>query len=336
VHGTDIRAQDIGDPTSICPWSNSHYGINMYKPGAQAYYDDWIALLASYDVDFIKADDMVPHPREIKAVIDAIAKTGRPIVLSLSPGDVWKDEHLDAYRLAGMVRITRDIHDRPGDIDAGFDNWLRFSQLIEDPASPGVWPDLDMIPFGRIWIGMSDGGARRGRGRAGTGPASRAANSPTAQVVAPVATQPGRASRYTAAEKRTFITQRAMAASPLFISGSLLHMEPEEVRLLTDPQMIACNQNGVVGRRVWAADGIEVWRTPRRDQENEGWIGVFNRNAQARPLELSVQQLGLESNTTYSLRDIWQSREAALVNGAIEVNISGNDVCFLKYEPAGR
>ena len=59
----------------------------MSKPGAQDWYDGLIQYFADMDVDFIKYDDIVPHPDEVKAVAKAIAKTQKPIVLSLSPGD---------------------------------------------------------------------------------------------------------------------------------------------------------------------------------------------------------------------------------------------------------
>jgi len=59
----------------------------MDKPGAQEYYNSVVELLASWGVAFFKYDDIVHKPREINAVADAIEKTGRKIVLSISTGD---------------------------------------------------------------------------------------------------------------------------------------------------------------------------------------------------------------------------------------------------------
>ncbi|MFO7616423.1 MAG: hypothetical protein R6V75_04160, partial [Bacteroidales bacterium] len=50
VKGTDLRAQDIADPASICPWNPDMYGVDLSKPGAQAYYDSVFELIASWDV----------------------------------------------------------------------------------------------------------------------------------------------------------------------------------------------------------------------------------------------------------------------------------------------
>ena len=59
------------------------------RPGAQAYYDSIATLYASWGVDLIKVDCISSHPyrgEEIRTLSTALAKTGRPIVLSLSPG----------------------------------------------------------------------------------------------------------------------------------------------------------------------------------------------------------------------------------------------------------
>src|SRR4051812_11347569 len=83
-HAADIAAKDNG-----CRWNPDMWGVDTTKPGAQAYYDSIAELYASWGVDFIKADDMGSHlyqPAEIKALSQAMRKTGREMVLSISPG----------------------------------------------------------------------------------------------------------------------------------------------------------------------------------------------------------------------------------------------------------
>jgi alpha-galactosidase len=58
ILGSRHRAGEIADRVNICPWNADMYGIDMSKPGAQAYYDSVVALYASWGVDFLKADDM--------------------------------------------------------------------------------------------------------------------------------------------------------------------------------------------------------------------------------------------------------------------------------------
>ncbi|GAA3263777.1 hypothetical protein GCM10020258_29520 [Sphingomonas yabuuchiae] len=58
ILGTRYRAADIADTSSICTWNPDMYGVDMTRPGAQAYYDSVFALYASWGVDFVKMDDM--------------------------------------------------------------------------------------------------------------------------------------------------------------------------------------------------------------------------------------------------------------------------------------
>src|SRR6185312_2019507 len=78
VLGTELRARDVADTSSICSWNPDMYGIDMTRPGAQAYYDSIFALYASWGVDFVKIDDLSRpyHLREIEAIRKAIDKTG--------------------------------------------------------------------------------------------------------------------------------------------------------------------------------------------------------------------------------------------------------------------
>ena len=56
------------------------YGVRAGHPGAQAYYDDLIAMYAAWGVDFIKCDDiantnMYPHaPYSGRAEIEYLHK----------------------------------------------------------------------------------------------------------------------------------------------------------------------------------------------------------------------------------------------------------------------
>jgi hypothetical protein len=65
------------------------YGVRAGSPASQAYYDSIFAQWAEWGVDFVKMDDMSsPYfAAEVEMVAKALQKSGRPMVLSLSPGD---------------------------------------------------------------------------------------------------------------------------------------------------------------------------------------------------------------------------------------------------------
>src|ERR1019366_1339149 len=115
VAGSAARAADIADRIHTCEWISDMYGVDMSRPGAQAYYDSAFALIASWGVDFVKVDDIArPYARnepEIEAVRRAIDRSGRAMVLSISPGetDIRAAEHVVGQ--ANMWRISDDFWD---------------------------------------------------------------------------------------------------------------------------------------------------------------------------------------------------------------------------------
>lgn len=156
VLGTRLCAKDIADTSSICGWNPDMYGVDMTRPGAQSYYDSVFALFASWGVDFVKMDDMNrpydAHAAEIEAAHKAIAASGRPMILSLSPGEtpLARAEHVGCH--AQMWRISDDFWDEWPLLEAQFvrlENWSRYS-------GPGGWPDADMLPLGRLALGERD------------------------------------------------------------------------------------------------------------------------------------------------------------------------------------
>jgi len=315
IYGTPYHARDIADTSSVCRWCPYNYGIDMGKPGARAFYDALVGMLAGWGVDLIKADDITGYPDEIAALADAIARCGRSIVLSLSPGGDTDRDQLASYRRANLLRTTRDIWDNRLGLDRAFAAWRAW----QDVGGAGFWPDLDMIPFGHLVVW---------RPRAGAPPAlGDAANAALAGKGYE------RECQLTREQQHTFITMRALAASPLFMGGDLPTTDDFAFALLTDNAMLACNQHGVVGRLVHEAAGIEVWRTPERGASASGWLGVFNRHQEPQTVALTAAQLGVPTGCR-QLHDIWRDRElgAPGPHESLRLDIGPDGVVFCRYE----
>ena len=93
--------------------------------------------------------------------------------------------------------------------------------------------------------------------------------------------------------------------------------------------MLACNQNGVMGKLISEKDGIEVWMVKERDRQ-AGWIGIFNRTTQSQTRMFTKEELGLNMDENYRFLNIWENRKSVNVDKIIE--ISGNGVVFIRYE----
>ncbi len=308
IKGTKYFAKDIADTTDTCSWSPQNYGIDMSKPGAQEYYNSVMELVAGWGVDFVKYDDIVHKPKEINAVADALEKTGRKIVLSISPGDDINPEYYKTYQRAGMIRITRDIWDLREDINITFKRW----EEILPYAHKGFWLDMDMIPFGHIRI-----------------------NYPLTHNKMESTRGYERMDSFNYAQKKTFITQRAMAASPLFMGGALVSSPEIDFELITDADMLACNQNGITGNLVTRINDysvkVDVWKTSRKNSADEGWIGVFNRNEYMELIKIEKAKLGLKPGTSYNLYDIWGKR-IVTDSEVFLFDIPADDVIFIRYK----
>lgn len=311
IKGTRYTARDIADtnPEENCKWCHYCYAVDTSKPGAQEWYDGLIEHIASMGVDMIKYDDIVAHPDEVEAVAKAIAKTGKPILLSLSPGDKVDPEAIDFFKMGNMLRVTPDVWDEQKYIDLCFEAWRKW----QGKEQPGFWIDMDMIPFGQLQLMSppSSDGAKTAMDKGDIALAGKGVN---------------RWSQLSKPQMETFITMRALAASPLMMGGDLPTLDEFSLKLITDPDMLACNQNGVMGSLVDEQDGVEIWRSKKRGFPSAGWVGVFNRSIRVKTVELSAGRLGFKAEESIRLRDVWKARQLKLGES---VEIPANGVIFV-------
>ncbi|WP_167613711.1 glycoside hydrolase family 27 protein [Maribellus sediminis] len=316
IKGTNYHARDIADTTSVCSWKEQNFGIDMSKPGAQEYYNALIDKLASWGVDFIKADDIAPYPKEIMAVVHAIENGGHKIALSLSPGNNRNqyESFLPYFKKTTMHRISGDFWDNQPSIDVGFRVW----KVCTGFEGKGTWMDLDMVPFGRLRI-----------------------NSPDSTIVPDMPEKyRSRVSLLSNDQMKTYITQRALAASPIFIGGDLLTMDDYSYSLLTNKDMLACNQNGVMGLNTFSTDTLDIFLSFDNESPTKGWFGVFNRKKFDVKVTLTKKDIGLieydknygaiENHNDFKLKDIWEGKEYKM-GGAHEFTIPANGVVFMQF-----
>jgi hypothetical protein len=277
VLGTNFRAQDIADTSSICPWNPDMYGVDMRKPGAQAYYDGVFRLYASWGVDFIKMDDMSrpydAHAPEIEAAHLAIQRSGRRMMLSLSPGEtpVHRADHVRRY--AQMWRISDDFWDEWKLLEEQFvrlENW-------NPHRRPGGWPDADMLPLGRLALGE-------------------------------------RNTKFTPDEQRTVMTLWSIARSPLIMGGDLRHLDAPTLALLTNREVIAVNQRSTDNMPVFVEDGMRVW-TARPEGSRDRYLALFNLAGKQRDVGVDLRWLGLSG--AVQTRDLWAGRDLGTMRNRV-------------------
>ena len=164
IAGSTYKAMDAGNSSDTCPWDSHNYGVRGNTAAGQAWYDSIFTQYASWGLDFVKVDDMIGtnyHQTEVDAIRAAIDKSGRLIVLSLSPGPMQTANVADLIANANQWRTVNDFWDTNGlsnltDVFTAAGNWQAQTTLTE-----GHWPDCDMLPLGYVGPRSPVGGANR-------------------------------------------------------------------------------------------------------------------------------------------------------------------------------
>ncbi len=290
ILGTGYHAADIADKKHICFWNGDMYGVDMSKPGAQAYYDSVFAQMAAWDLDFVKVDDLAGHEAEIEAVRRAIDKCGRPIVFSISPGgsSVAHGEFVSTN--ANMWRISGDFWDSWGALYSQFsrmNNWTPF-------RAAGHWPDADMIPFGNVRAWTADGWTH-----------------------------------FTPDEHYTLMSLWCIGRSPLILGGNLPKNDDFTVSLLTNDEVIAVNQNSINNKQLFNTNHHVGWVADVPGSKDK-YVAVFNlspapppgRSRRGNPVEMADQSSGASTVTPTNAVDLAAAAVAAKLPVSIPVSLA--------------
>ena len=312
VAGSAFHAKDVADVADTCPWDDSNYGVRD-TPAGQAYYDAMLAKYARWGVDFLKVDCIADHPykiSEIRQIASAIRKTGRPIVLSLSPGPTQLSHAAEIRRYGQMWRITNDIwdgwsfvHDHPTDtFPSGISNLFERLPLWAGQARDGHWPDADMLPIGTL------------APHPGFGPARR--------------------SRLTMDEQRTLLTLQAIARSPLILGANLTRLDDATRALITNKDVIVVDQdsrdNHPVSRLPKGFDHVRVWVASGR-RDGERYVAIFNLDDKPVSLHAPWGELGLASGS-YDARDLW-SGQPRKTSTRLSLDLPAHGCALLSMRP---
>jgi len=282
IAGSEFRAGDAANSSDTCAWNVDNYGVKANGAG-QSYYDSIAALYAGWGIDFVKIDCIsAPYKAdEIRMFSSALQKTGRPIVLSLSPGPTPLDE-VDALRkYAQMWRISQDVWDhwkdwpKPRDWSQGLLGQFQLTAKWAANVEPGRWPDADMLPLGQL-------GPRPGEGTA-------------------------RKTELTRDEQRTLMTLWSIFRSPLIDGGNLTQTDDWTAALLTNDEVIAVDQHSSGGHAIVNDGNKAIW-VAKPESGGRAYVALFNLDDKPQAIEYPLQALGL-SGTAFAVRDLWERKD---------------------------
>lgn len=292
IAGSQFHASDAAVKSDVCAWNTDNYGLRA-SPAGQAYYDSIGALYASWGVDLVKIDCIsAPYlSDEIRMFSQALRKTGRPIVLSLSPGPTPLDKAAEVRQYANMWRVSGDVWDHwqqiPGQawtqgLLAQFGVAAGWAHYVE----PDHWPDADMLPLGSL-------GPRPGYGKS-------------------------RKTAFTHDEEQTLLTLWSIFRSPLIMGGNLTQMDEWTESLLTNDEVIAVDQQSYGGHPVMNEPGKAAW-IAKANSGKTVYVALFNLSDSPQTIRYPLQPLGL-GLAALSARDLWQRKDLGSVD-ELQVNL---------------
>jgi hypothetical protein len=301
IEASSFHAQDAADPSDVCPWDPTNWGVKNNAAG-QAWYDSLLRQYAAWGIDFLKVDCISSHPYkldEIRMIRRAIDKTGRPIVLSLSPGPTALENGPEVAKLSNMWRIADDhwdLWDSQGkpfpqgtrDQFARLDAWHKY-------ARPGTWPDADMLPIGELRPSPGWGDPR--------------------------------VSRLTPDEVRTELTLWSIARSPMILGGNLTLMDDATLALLTNPFLVAANQSSTESAQLMHEGDLIVWKAKLPG----GRVALALFNTGEAPLKLDRTFASLDpvlGATSWVIDDVW-SQQPVPSGNKIQATIAPHACSFL-------
>lgn len=275
ILGTDKTARDIAKTSSICHWNTDMYGVDPQRQGAKEYYESLFALYKSWDVDFIKCDDIcreMPHEEnELILLSDSLKNCGRDMILSLSPGPALLEKSELYKQTANMWRITDDF----------WDNWELLYAMFERCEKWSVhtganhFPDADMLPIGAIKQDY----------------------------------HPDIVTNFTKDEQITMLTLWSIFRSPLMIGGEMTKFDDFTMSLITNENILSMHTNSrhahQVFRKYFGENEIILWQSICATGGE--YVAIFNAGDTQQNVEIGLCKL--EIYNVVSALNLWNNEK---------------------------
>jgi alpha-galactosidase len=296
-----ISASMIADTNSICTWLNLMYGVDMTKKGAQEYYNSLFELYASWDVDFVKVDninagegDAPFRVLEAEAYRKAIDNCGRPMVLSFSSGLSFKNAE-QLRKNGNMWRISNDFWDTWSQLKEQFPLCAQWAPV----SGPKSWPDADMLPIGNLRL----------RGPFG---------------------KPGR-SLFTVDEQYTMMTLWSIFRSPFMIGGNLPDADDLMMKLLTNDEVLKVDQQSVNNRQLFR-DGDKIAWIADIPGSREKYIALFyTGDLSSSEIKVNLSDIGFTGQCKF--RNLWTHKEEGTFSTVFSTTLAAHASGLFRVSP---
>jgi hypothetical protein len=298
IEGTSAHAADIATTASEKNYNcKGMVGIDYGKPGAQEFINSWARLLASYGVDYLKIDGVGSSDvADIQAWSRALRLSGRSVHLELSNnldvrnGAVWR-------QLSAGWRISGDIE----------------CYKCEPPGSS--------VPL-TTWTNVAS--------RLGQAPQwTRYGGSGHYNDLDSLEIGNGADDGLTVDQRQSHLSLWAISAAPLILGTDLTRLDPVDLAMLTNDEVLGVDQAGVPGAPLTYNASTQVWRA--RESDGSYAVALFNNTAVSAPVQVTWSNLGFQGPAR--VRDLWSHQDLGVMPGGFSDTLGSDASRLLRVTP---
>jgi hypothetical protein len=325
IAGTAAHIADITDISQPGSTRRKSYRIDFTKAAAAAYIRSQVKQFDAWGVDFIKFDFVGPgggnvpadDREELRQWHAAIARSPRPIWLELS--NFLSIDQAPLWRAtANGWRIENDIEcygcDKATDASKG--NLTQWTKVV------GRFSDV--VP----WISYAGPGGKSGGGW---------------NDLDTMELGNGDKDGLTPAERQSMFTLWAISCAPLYLGSDLTRMDPADLTLISNKEIIAIDQAGIPARP------LDIQHL--RNKPQQAWLipypngsvvlAIFNLAPEATQVTVSWREIDALRNTHLAdgsvpprLRDLITAADMAGEAGGLTVHLDSHASRVFRVQPS--
>jgi alpha galactosidase A-like protein/alpha-galactosidase-like protein/alpha galactosidase C-like protein len=299
IEGTPYTADQIAEPTV----HENNYncggmvGIDYSKPGAQQFINSWANQFASWGVDYVKLDGVgsfdIP---DVQAWSTALQQTGRPIHLELSnslninDASTWQ-QYSNGWRTGGDIECYCGANGSSYPLTDWANVESRFSQVAAWQPYGGSGAFNDYDSI-EVGNGGNDG--------------------------------------LTYDERQTQMSLWALAASPFILGTDLTNLDPTDLALLKNRDVISVDQDAIDASRIVNSSTEQIFA--KTEKNGDVVVGLFNTSGAPEVISTSGAALGMPSGTDYLLNNLWTHHQTE-TTGTITADVPSHGVALYRVSP---
>jgi hypothetical protein len=299
IEGTPYHAADIATTAAENNYNcKGMVGVDYGKPGAQEFVNSWANLFASWGVDYVKIDGVgtfdVP---DIQAWSAALRQTGRPIHLELSnnlnisAATTWK-QYANGWRTSGDIECYSCESDGSS---YPLTSWPsvqgRFNQVANWRPHGGPGGFND---YDSLELGNGGGDG------------------------------------LTPDERKTQMSLWALGSSPLILGTDLTRLDPYDLTLLRNRDVLAVDQDAIDAARIVNTSDQQVFA--KTEPNGDVIVGLFNTAGNTGVVSVAASAVGLPAASAYLVNDLWSHRFGA-VGGTLAAVVPSHGVALWRVRP---